>query len=82
MSGFVCPHCDEEVDIFGSGGGESLAEEMELPLLGKVPLDAAIRAAGDEGTPTVLSAPESRAGMALNAIANTVADALTPVPTG
>ena len=82
MSGFVCPHCDEEVDIFGSGGGERLAEEMELPLLGRVPLDAAIRASGDEGTPTVLSAPESRAGRALNAIADTVAEALTPVPTG
>ena len=82
MSGFVCPHCDEGVDIFGSGGGERLAEEMELPLLGRVPLDAAIRASGDEGTPTVLSAPESRAGRALNVIADTVAEALTPVPTG
>ena len=82
MSGFVCPHCDEEVDIFGSGGGERLAEEMELPLLGRVPLDPAVRSAGDEGAPTVLSAPDSSAGKALHAIADTVAEALTPVPTG
>ena len=46
MSGFVCPHCDEEVDVFGSGGGQRLAEEMELPLLGQVPLDPAVRSAG------------------------------------
>ena len=82
MSGFVCPHCDEEVDVFGSGGGQRLAEEMELPLLGQVPLDPAVRSAGDEGTPTVLSAPDSGAGRALKAIADTVTEALTPVPTG
>ena len=82
MSGFVCPHCDEEVDVFGSGGGQRLAEELELPLLGRVPLDPAVRSAGDEGTPTVLSAPESGAGRALKAIADTVTEALTPVPTG
>jgi ATP-binding protein involved in chromosome partitioning len=82
MSGFVCPHCDEEVDIFGSGGGESLAGEMELPLLGRVPLDPAVRSAGDLGAPTVLSAPDSSAGRALNEIADAVAEALTSVPTG
>ena len=76
MSGFVCPHCDEEVDIFGSGGGEGLAEEMGLPLLGRVPLDSAVRSAGDEGAPTVLSAPDSSAGKALQEIANTVAEML------
>ena len=76
MSGFVCPHCDEEVDIFGSGGGERLAEQMELPFLGRVPLDSAVRMAGDEGSPTVLSAPESAAGRALQGIADRVAEAV------
>ena len=74
MSGFVCPHCDEEVDVFGSGGGERLAEEMEIPLLGRVPLDPAVRSAGDEGAPTVLSAPDSIAGRALREIADRVAE--------
>ena len=81
MSGFVCPHCDEEIDIFGSGGGERLAEEMGLPLLGRVPLDPDVRSAGDEGAPTVLSAPDSGAGRALREIAERVAEMVSAVPT-
>ncbi|MCH7892657.1 MAG: P-loop NTPase, partial [Gemmatimonadetes bacterium] len=65
MSGFQCPHCDEEIEIFGSGGGERLAEEVGVPFLGRVPLDSAVRLAEDEGAPTVLSAPDSGAGKAL-----------------
>ena len=76
MSGFTCPHCDEEIEVFGSGGGERLAEEMKLPLLGRVPLDSAVRSAGDEGAPTVLSAPDSGAGRALQEIADRVAEAV------
>jgi ATP-binding protein involved in chromosome partitioning len=72
MSGLLCPHCGELVDVFGSGGGERLAEEMKLAFLGRIPLDPAVRAAGDEGKPTVLSAPESAAGTALLAIAKAV----------
>ena len=69
MSGMACPHCDEIVDVFGSGGGESLAEEMGLDFLGRVPLDPAVRVAGDEGRPTVLGAPDSAAAQALQAVA-------------
>ena len=72
MSGLSCPHCGELVDVFGSGGGERLAEEMKLSFLGRIPLDPAVRAAGDEGKPTVLSAPESAAGAALLAIAKAI----------
>jgi ATP-binding protein involved in chromosome partitioning len=54
MSGFRCPHCGKEVDIFGSGGGEKAAEEMKSPFLGKMPLDTKIVESGDEGTPFVL----------------------------
>ncbi len=74
MSALVCPHCDEEIEVFGSGGGERLAEEMELPFLGRVPLDPVVRSAGDEGAPTVLSAPDSGAGRALQEIADRVAE--------
>ena len=81
MSGFVCPHCDEEVDVFGSGGGERLAEEMGLPLLGRVPLDPAVRMAGDAGEPTVLSAPDSGAGRALQEIADRVSETWSAVAT-
>jgi ATP-binding protein involved in chromosome partitioning len=65
MSGFACPHCDEVTEIFGSGGGERLAAELSLPFLGRVPLDAAVAASGDLGTPTVLAAPDSPSGRAL-----------------
>ena len=81
MSAFMCPHCDEEIEVFGSGGGERLAEEMELPFLGRVPLDPAVSSAGDEGAPTVLSAPDSGAGRALQEIADRVADAVALEPT-
>ncbi len=68
MSGMACPRCDEVVDVFGSGGGEALANEMGLPLLGRVPLDPAIVRAGDAGAPTVVSAPDSAAGRALTTL--------------
>ncbi len=76
MSGMACPHCDEIIDVFGSGGGEALAKEMELDFLGRIPLDPAVRIAGDEGKPTVIGAPESAAGRALTALANGILERL------
>ena len=49
MSGLACPHCGEMIDVFGSGGGESLAREMGLPFLGSIPLDPAVGQAGTAG---------------------------------
>lgn len=72
MSGLVCPHCGEMVDVFGSGGGEGLAREMGLPFLGSIPLDPAVRSGGDGGTPIVVSAPESPAGSALSNLAGEI----------
>jgi ATP-binding protein involved in chromosome partitioning len=69
MSGYECPHCGEVVDIFGRGGGEALARELELPFLGRVPLDAQVREAGDAGVPTVRRSPDSPAGKALREVA-------------
>ncbi len=76
MVGLSCPHCGEEIDVFGSGGGERLAADMNLPVLGSVPLDPAVREAGDAGAPTVVSAPDSAAGQALKAISEVVLEAL------
>jgi len=76
MSGLACPHCGEPIDVFGSGGGEKLAEEMKLPFLGRVPLDPAVARAGDAGAPTVVSTPDSPAAKALGGIAATVLDTL------
>ncbi|HOW55282.1 MAG TPA: iron-sulfur cluster carrier protein MrpORP [Syntrophorhabdaceae bacterium] len=55
MSGFFCPHCGKEVDIFMSGGGKELASRMGVPFLGTVPLDPDIVRSGDSGQPYVLS---------------------------
>jgi ATP-binding protein involved in chromosome partitioning len=76
MSGFECPHCHEEIDVFGKDGGERLARDMGIPFLGSIPLDPAVRRAGDAGEPTVISAPESPAAQALMAIAATILHAV------
>lgn len=54
MSGFVCPHCGKEVNIFKYGGGERAASELGVPFLGRVPLDPQMVEAADSGTPFVL----------------------------
>jgi len=51
MSTFVCPHCGETTDIFKTGGGESMAEDMGVNFLGKIPLEVHIVHSGDGGTP-------------------------------
>jgi len=64
MSGFACPHCGESSDIFKRGGGKRLAGEMEVPFLGRIPLDPALVAAGDNGKPCIdgyLDTPAARA---------------------
>jgi len=54
MSGLVCPHCKEQIDLFGRGGGKKVAEEMHVPFLGAIPIDPEMRKAGDEGRPYIL----------------------------
>ena len=59
MSSFRCPDCGGSHDIFGSGGGEAFADDENLPFLGAIPLDPAIRAGGDGGEPIVRSDGET-----------------------
>jgi ATP-binding protein involved in chromosome partitioning len=59
-------------DVFGSGGGDRLAEELGVPLLGRVPLDPLLRECGDAGEPLVAAAPESGSAQALRAIADDI----------
>ena len=67
------------MDVFGSGGGESVAKNLtqitggQVPLLGQIPLDPPVRTGGDEGTPAVLAAPDSPASTALRAVAQQLA---------
>jgi ATP-binding protein involved in chromosome partitioning len=68
MSGFVCPHCGGTVDIFKSGGGETLAKEMRVPFLGRIPMDAKIMASADDGKPHVYHYENTEAAKAFSGI--------------
>lgn len=59
MSTHICTACGHEEAIFGHGGGEQMAEDFELPLLGRLPLTMEIRSALDEGKPTMIQSPDS-----------------------
>ena len=65
MSGFVCPHCNEEVNIFSKGGGKNAAKELNLPFLGAIPLDPGIVPLADAGKPIVSSDLKSNAAFEL-----------------
>jgi Mrp family chromosome partitioning ATPase len=54
MSGMDCPHFQTEIDVFGRGGGEKMAEDLGVPFLGAIPLDITMREAGDTGRPAVI----------------------------
>lgn len=69
MSGFVCPHCGERTDLFKSGGGREMADDMKVPFLGAVPFDPAVVHAADLGEPYVLKHPESETGKIFAALA-------------
>lgn len=79
MSGFVCPHCNETVDIFKSGGGEEVAREFDLPFLGRVPMDPKVVMAGDDGKPYLSSDNDSPAVKAFSEIVTAVENRLPPV---
>jgi ATP-binding protein involved in chromosome partitioning len=59
MSGMVCPHCGKSIDLFKSGGGHRAALELQVPFLGKVPIDPKIVETGDSGKPFVLEYSKS-----------------------
>ncbi len=72
MSGFVCPHCGEITHIFNQGGGEKMATEMKVPFLGRIPIDAGIGAACDQGTPFVENPTNTESAQAFAKIASSV----------
>lgn len=74
MSYFIPPDLpDRSYDLFGSGGGEKASKELNVPLLGCVPLEIALRQGGDKGIPITLGEPESASAKALVAIARQIA---------
>jgi ATP-binding protein involved in chromosome partitioning len=77
MSYFVCEECETRHHLFGQGGGQRLARMADVPLLGEVPLEPAVRAGGDGGSPVVLRVG-SLAGQAFQAVAKSVWQRLDP----
>ena len=95
MGYYVCPNCDHESDIFGRGGGEAMAGELEIAFLGRIPIYQPIRVGSDTGVPLVLSESDSVAAKAFTFVAentaaqisiasyrNTPKSQLMPVPSG
>jgi Mrp family chromosome partitioning ATPase len=72
MSGFICPHCEESVDIFSSGGGEKTARDFDLPFLGRVPMDPRVVVGGDSGEPYLSSDEDSPAVKAFSAVVEAI----------
>lgn len=68
MSAFTCPHCGKQVQIFGADGGRAMAEEMQVPYLGAIPLEPDVVTAGDAGTPMVQAHPNSGTAQAFSRI--------------
>jgi len=64
MSGLVCPHCGQVIDVFKRGGGEKMAKEMEVPFLGSIPIEPLIVEASDNGKPFVYHYGKTPAAMA------------------
>jgi ATP-binding protein involved in chromosome partitioning len=81
MSGYVCPHCGKEVDLFGTGGGEKAAEEMEVPFLGRIPIESAIVKAGDQGRPYIVNKETSPSGDAIRGILDKIVAELNTATT-
>jgi len=61
MSGMICPHCGGKIDVFKRGGGEKMAVEMGVPMLGSIPLDPRISEDSDAGTPFIVEHKDSEA---------------------
>lgn len=80
MAYYLCKHCGDREDLFGSGGGARLAEECEIPLLGSLPLETSIRTSTDGGTPIVVGDPESASAQLFVDIARHVAALVAAQP--
>ena len=76
MSSFVCSCCGEETEIFGAGGGEALADSLGVPLLARIPLEPAVRAAGDAGAPLVVTDPDAAASARLREVAESLLESV------
>ena len=76
MSYFICPHCAGRSEVFSHGGAAAEAEKLQVPFLGAVPLEMALRQSMDDGNPLVVAAPQSETAAAYRAMAALMRDQL------
>jgi len=76
MSGFICPHCGKEIDLFGAGGGERAAADLKAPFLGKVPLEPEMVKSGDSGRPFLSANQVSPAAGVMDSIVKQIKEFL------
>lgn len=76
MSGYVCPHCGEILDLFGKGGGERAAREMHAPYLGAIPLEKKLMQSEDAGVSFIKAHPETAGAIAINDIVRSLTSSL------
>ena len=76
MSYYECPECGEREEIFGAGGGESLAKQFSLPVLARFPIVPAVRVGGDVGRPVLISDPEGPVSREFLSLARSIDQAL------
>jgi ATP-binding protein involved in chromosome partitioning len=77
MSGFTCEH-GEHYPLFGEGGGAELANDLDVPLLGSIPLDVAVVKGGDDGTPVTSADPANPASQAFARVAARIVELVPP----
>jgi ATP-binding protein involved in chromosome partitioning len=76
MNGFTCPHCGKRSDIFESGGGQKIAEELDIAFLGSIPIDQEICEDADRGEPFIVEHPNSAASKSFMEIVRKIEDFL------
>ena len=80
MAVHACSNCGHVEHLFGEGGGERMAAQYDVPLLGSLPLDIAIREQGDAGRPVVVAAPDSPVALAYRQVARAMVEQLSKRP--
>jgi ATP-binding protein involved in chromosome partitioning len=79
MSYLQCPHCNEQINIFGRGGGQKISEKFDIPFLGEIPLFPQIMEGSDKGKPVIISDPDSIQANALTKMAKVTAGRISVI---
>jgi ATP-binding protein involved in chromosome partitioning len=79
MSYLECPHCNEQIYLFGQGGGKRISDDFKIPFIGEIPLHPSIREGSDTGKPSVVSEPESVQSHAFSKAAKLIAGRISVI---